>query len=112
MKRILTVICVSAAVSLISTATLVRAQQPLQPETPKLDPKACADRERLTLGDTHELQGKETTGSSNPGDKLARTDGVICPPPHLDPDINARAPGSGRTPVIPPATVDPGAQAK
>lgn len=111
MKRILTVICVSAAVSLISTATFVRAQQPLQPETPKLDPKACADRDRLTLGDIHEPKVKETTGS-NPGEKLARTDGVICPPPYLDPDINAQAPGSGRTPVIPPATVDPGTQAK
>jgi hypothetical protein len=28
---------------------------------------------------------------------------VICPPPYLDPDIRAPAPGGGRTPVIPPA---------
>ena len=111
MKRILTVICVSAAVSLISTVTLVRAQQPNQPETPKLDPKACADRDRLTLGDIHGQKPRETTGS-NPGEKLARTDGVICPPPHLDPDINVQAPGGGRTPVIPPSTIEPGTQAK
>jgi hypothetical protein len=111
MKRILNVICVSAAVSLISTATPMRAQQPQQPETPKLDPKACADRDRLTLGDIHEPKAKETTGST-PGEKLARTDGVICPPPHLDPDINAQAPGGGRTPVIPPSKVEPGTQAK
>lgn len=109
MKQIPTLVCACLAM-FVGAAMPAGAQT--APDKPKLDAKACADRERLTLGDTHELQGKETTGSSNPGDKLARTDGVICPPPHLDPDINARAPGSGRTPVIPPATVDPGAQAK
>jgi hypothetical protein len=73
-----------------------------EPAPPKLDAKACADREQLTLGDTHELQSNGTSGA-NPSDTLARTDGVICPPPYLDPDIRAPAPGGGRTPVIPPA---------
>ena len=72
-----------------------------EPAPPKLDAKACADREQLTLGDTHELQSNGTSGA-NPSDTLARTDGVICPPPYLDPDIRAPAPGGGRTPVIPP----------
>jgi hypothetical protein len=110
MKQIPMLACACLAICL--AAAMPARAQTATPDNPKLDAKACADRERLTLGDTHELQGKETTGSSNPGDKLARTDGVICPPPHLDPDINARAPGGGRTPVIPPSTVEPGTQAK
>jgi hypothetical protein len=109
MKQIPLLVCVSLAMSL-AAAMPARAQT--VPDKPKLDAKACADRERLTLGDTHDLQGRETTGSSNPGDKLARTDGVICPPPYLDPDINARAPGGGRTPVIPPSSIERGTQAK
>ena len=108
MKPIFLLVCASLATSL-AAAMPARAQT--VPDSPKLDAKACADRERLTLGDTHALQGKETTGA-NPGDKLARTDGVICPPPYLDPDINARAPGGGRTPIISPSTVEPGTQAK
>jgi hypothetical protein len=71
-----------------------------EPAPPKLDPKACADRERLTLGDTHTMQGRPA--QENLSEKLARTDGIICPPPDLDSDIRAPAPGGGRTPVIPP----------
>ena len=71
-----------------------------EPTPPKLDPRACADRERLTLGDTHSMQGRPA--QENLSEKLARTDGVICPPPDLDPAIRMPAPGGGRTPVIPP----------
>ncbi|NWG23846.1 MAG: hypothetical protein HXY30_05415 [Pseudorhodoplanes sp.] len=88
----------------LSVPLSAQAQQPgpaLETAPPTLDPKACADRDRLTLGDTHELQSKGTTGEST-SDKLARTDGVICPPPDLDPAIRAPAPDTGRTPVIPP----------
>jgi hypothetical protein len=70
------------------------------PPAAQLDPKACADRERLTLGDTQAQQSRPA--QENLSEKLARTDGVICPPPDLDPDIRIPAPGGGRTPVIPP----------
>jgi len=45
-----------------------------------------------------------TTGQrSEPlGDKLARSDGVLCPPPGVDPEMHAPAPDTGKTPVIPP----------
>ena len=37
------------------------------------------------------------------GDKLAKTDGVLCPPSGVDPDMHAPAPDTGgTTPVIPP----------
>lgn len=45
-----------------------------------------------------------TTGQrSEPlGEKLARSDGVLCPPAGVDPEMHAPAPDAGNTPVIPP----------
>jgi hypothetical protein len=45
-----------------------------------------------------------TTGqSSEPlGDKLAKSDGVLCPPANVDPEMRAPTPETGNTPVIPP----------
>jgi len=45
-----------------------------------------------------------TTGSadSNLSDKLAQSNGVICPPSNVDPDMQKPAPGGGRMKVIPP----------
>jgi hypothetical protein len=72
------------------------AAQDRAPET--VDPKACAPGERLPAP----RDGAVTTGSAeNLSDKLARTDGVICPP-NVDPGIKAPTPDAGRTPVIPP----------
>ena len=36
------------------------------------------------------------------GDKLARSDGVLCPPAGVDPEMRAPTPEGGNTPVIPP----------
>ena len=36
------------------------------------------------------------------GDKLAKSDGVLCPPAGVDPEIRAPTPMRGNTPVIPP----------
>jgi hypothetical protein len=90
-------------------ATPLRAQVPepavpAQPEAPKLDPKACTDRDRLKQGDTV----GSATPQENLTDKLARTDSVICPPAGLDPDIRAPAPRTrSDMPVIaPPADRD------
>ena len=46
-----------------------------------------------------------TTGQSREplGDKLAKSDGVLCPPSGVDPEMHAPAPQTGgNTPVIPP----------
>jgi hypothetical protein len=45
-----------------------------------------------------------TTGQSREplGDKLAKSDGVLCPPTGVDPEIRAPTPDVGNTPVIPP----------
>jgi hypothetical protein len=44
-----------------------------------------------------------TVGSgANPSDKLARSNGVICPPTDVDPQMHKPAPGGGSMKVIPP----------
>ena len=65
------------------------------------DPKACAPQQGLTVGQENKLQSADTTGKSL-SEQLARSDGVICPPPGVDPDIRAPTPEGGRMPVISP----------
>ncbi len=76
--------------------------RPMRPQPPVLDPKACSERDRLTLDDTQNGRTRDGTTGSDLSDRLARTDGVICPPPDVGPDMRVPAPGTGRTPVIPP----------
>jgi hypothetical protein len=64
------------------------------------DPKAC-DQQALTVGTDNKPQSAETTGKSL-SEQLARSDGVICPPLGVDPDIRASTPKGGPMPVIPP----------
>ncbi len=65
-----------------------------------VDPKACAPGERLVQSERGPRAPAATTGE-NLSDKLARTDGVICPP-DVDPGIKAPTPDAGKMPVIPP----------
>ena len=47
--------------------------------------------------------GTTTGQASEPlADKLAKSDGVLCPPAGIDPEIHAPTPDAGNTPVIPP----------
>jgi hypothetical protein len=48
-------------------------------------------------------EGTTTGQRAEPlGDKLAKSDGVLCPPSGVDPEIRAPTPQGGNTPVIPP----------
>ena len=48
-------------------------------------------------------EGATTGQRTEPlADKLARSDGVLCPPAGIDPEMRAPAPDGGKTPVIPP----------
>jgi hypothetical protein len=46
----------------------------------------------------------QTTGQARAplGEKLAQSDGVLCPPAGVDPEMRAPTPDAGNTPVIPP----------
>jgi len=47
--------------------------------------------------------GTTTGQASEPlADKLAKSNGVLCPPADVDPEIRAPTPDAGNTPVIPP----------
>src|SRR5215212_6987561 len=99
----LTIATATGALLLLAMAGPSFAQRP--PETtgasssdtveagaPALDRKACADDRRATVGgggDTVQVPHPEKDLS----DKLAKTEGVICPPAEVDPNIHAPAPG-------------------
>ncbi len=66
------------------------------------DNKACA-QQRATVGSGDHLTIENKNGKdSTLSDKLAKSDGVICPPSGVDADIKAPTPPGGKMPVIPP----------
>lgn len=91
MKRVRTIAAAALALAWTSAAFA---------QSPQPDPKACNPGERLQQSETGPKAPASTTGE-NLSDKLARTEGVICPP-NTDPDIRLRTPETGKTPVIPP----------
>jgi hypothetical protein len=87
------------------------AQAPPTPATPPAQTAApapargannCAPTESTPQGNIAP-QGTTTGQRAEPlGDKLARSDGVLCPPTGVDPAIRAPTPDTGNMPVIPP----------
>lgn len=64
--------------------------------------RACA-QQRATVGAGNQLTVENKNGTDTTlSDKLAKSDGVICPPAGIDADIKAPTPQGGRMPVIPP----------
>jgi len=67
------------------------------PAPPAANSSACAPH------DTTAPKGETKGQSREPlGDKLAKSDGVLCPPSGVDPEIRAPTPEGGNMPVIPP----------
>ncbi|MGJ4885460.1 MULTISPECIES: hypothetical protein [unclassified Bradyrhizobium] len=92
--------------ALVSTAAAAHAQAPPTAATPPQATApapdanaACAPNARATA-----TPDGITTGSAGEplGDKLAKTNGVLCPPSGVDPEMHAPTPEGGTTPVIPP----------
>lgn len=78
------------------------SKAPVAPKVEQLDPNACAGRgANATIGQGGELDMQGPPGRSL-SDRLARSDGVICPPARVDPEIHAPTPPGGRMQVIPP----------
>ena len=106
-KRALLISCAMMAV-----ADAAMAQAPPTPATPPAttappSPERsanCAPMQPKPNANAAAPDGTATTGQrAEPlGDKLARSDGVLCPPPGIDPEMRAPAPDTGKTPVIPP----------
>ena len=81
-------------------AAATAQDRPPADRQPALDSKACGPGDRLQAGERNPIAPQATTGESL-SDKLARTDGVICPP-NVDPGIRAPTPDVGTMPIIPP----------
>jgi hypothetical protein len=80
------------------------ADPPLQTPPPSARSASdCAPTQPVPRRGTIAPQGSTVGQSAEPlGDKLARSDGVLCPPSGVDPDIHAPTPNTGNMPVIPP----------
>jgi len=106
MDREIRLIRLAAVAAAILSPTLAAAQAPptaksqTAPSTEQRDPKSCAQAPSTvgSSGDLKVVKPANTTLS----DQLARSDGVICPPDKVDPDIKAPTPEGGAMPVIPP----------
>jgi hypothetical protein len=102
-KRALLLLCVALA-----TSNEVIAQAPPTPATPPQQTapppaQSPANCEPMGSGGPKGQQGSTVGQSNEPlGDKLAKSEGVLCPPSGVDPEIRAPTPDTGKTPVIPP----------
>ena len=103
-------IAISAALTLLPAVSF--AQAPPAPSTPQaqtapLSPDRvttnCVPTEAVPHEGTVAPRGT-TTGRApeSLGDWLAKSDGVLCPPPGIDPEMHAPTPQGGTMPVIPP----------
>lgn len=74
------------------------------PPAPARNATGCAPTQSMPQQGTIAPQGTTTTDPrAEPlSDKLARSDGVLCPPTGVDPEIRAPTPETGNMPVIPP----------
>ena len=77
-----------------------RAKMQVAPKAEQVDPKACGQG-RATVGQGGGLDIQKQPGTTL-SDKLAQSNGVICPPAGVDSEIREPAPPGGAMPVIPP----------
>ncbi len=99
MKRHSLVIGVACALAAPAFAQAPPQTEP--PVTPKAEqnrPDKCA---QTTIGQGNDIDAKKPAQGKNLSDKLAASNGVICPPPHVDPAMKQPAPPGGTMPVIP-----------
>jgi hypothetical protein len=97
--------------ALIAGTAALHAQAPPAPATPMAEtapprPQASADCAPTKAAPSHGSVAPEgqTVGQAGEplGDRLAKSNGVLCPPADVDPAMRAPAPDAGNTPVIPP----------
>jgi len=103
MDRPIKILALAAALMM---PALAAAQAPPQaksagaPQKEVRDPDACKNA-RSTVGQGGDLSVQKSKDKSL-SDQLAQSNGVICPPQDIDPDMKAPTPQGGPMPVIPP----------
>ncbi len=102
-KRALFLSCLLIAASGVATAQAPPGTASPQAAPPSTHATNCAPMQPTPHSGNVAPEGKTTGQRAEPlGDKLARSDGVLCPPAGIDPEIRAPTPDGGKTPVIPP----------
>jgi hypothetical protein len=99
----------------IALLIALAAMSPALAQGPSKPPPSNAEKSGGAGRSDPCAQGSATVGAGNQivapnarkgdqslSDHLAKSGGVICPPPGLDPEIKAPTPEAGVTPVIPP----------
>jgi hypothetical protein len=95
---------VTASLLVLSLGDAALAQAPAPTPSPKQDTPAPPVQQHCTPQSTNPLK-PETRGQgagTELGEQLSKSNGVICPPPGVDPEIATPPPGGGNMPVIPP----------
>jgi len=100
---------VAMAVTLVAGVAVAQSppspQNPPPPTAAQPDPKCAPVQPPIGEGRTAPKtapHARSTEGQAPLTDKLARGDGVLCPPKGIDPEILAPTPEVGTMPVIPP----------
>jgi hypothetical protein len=104
-KQSLLLSCVLMAVSGVAGAQAPPAPTtpPAQTAPPPVRTNNCTPMQPTPHSGAAAPEGTTTGQRAEPlGDKLARSDGVLCPPAGIDPEMRAPTPDAGNTPVIPP----------
>lgn len=105
MKRSLTGVVLACGVLMpvVGAAQAPPAERPLvAPKAEHVDPSACGPNgTHATVGQGGDVVVRKPNDQSL-STRLAQSDGVICPPGQVDPEIRAPAPEGGPMPVIPP----------
>ena len=90
--------CAAISAGLLLLATGIAAAQTTQPAPAR--PNSAAQAPCAPSGNGATVGSGES--GTNLSDKLASSNGVICPPSNVDQDMQKPAPGGGRMKVIPP----------
>ena len=88
---------------LTAASSVAGAQAPPSPATPPARTAPPSPDRPVNCAPLPPQQGGTTGQRTEPlSDKLARADGVLCPPAGIDPEIRAPTPETGTMRVIPP----------
>lgn len=77
-------------------------QAPLAPKDEQIDSTKCAPSDFPSTTGKGVPADESKSDNRDLSEKLAQSNGVICPPPHADSEIKAPTPPGGAMPVIPP----------
>ena len=103
--RMLRIATLAAALSLpamVAAQAPPKPAEPIPPKSDRLDQKNGCGPDRGMVGQgAHDTKPPAPDGR-NLSEKLAQSNGVLCPPSDVDPAIKAPTPEGGSMPVIPP----------